>query len=188
PFLVGDHAEEALIPDYLGAGNVLDRALVHSGRYRAGDRGTNHAAVHHAGHFDIGAEISLGEDERRDVFALNRLADDLVVLRIFRLGLARRVERIAELAVPGKRYIKITAADQFGIAAALRHLGAGMTAAVVDREPLGRHAEPLRRELDENAVRFGGGRAQLLAAFLDAGGARGAALIHTGAGIAHHDL
>src|SRR5262249_44552722 len=41
PLLVGDHAEEALIPDYLGAGNVLDRALVHSGRYRASDRGTN---------------------------------------------------------------------------------------------------------------------------------------------------
>src|SRR6516225_4081385 len=114
--LVDDYAEEALIPHHPGAGNVLDRALVHSGGYRAGDRGTNHAAVHHAGHFDIGTEVPLGEDERRDVFALNRLADDLVVLRIFGLGLAGRVERIADLAVPGKRDIEITPAHQFGIA------------------------------------------------------------------------
>jgi len=60
--------------------------------------------------------------------------------------------------------------------------------AAIDRKPLWRHAEFLRGELDENAARFGGGGAQLLTAFLDASGARGTTLIHTGVGVAHHDL
>jgi hypothetical protein len=37
----------------------------------------------HAGDFDVGAEILLRKDFRRDVWPFDRLADDLVVLRIF---------------------------------------------------------------------------------------------------------
>ena len=51
--------------------------------------------MHHAGHFDVGAEVFLREHFRRDIGALDRLADDLVILGIFRLGLSGRVERIA---------------------------------------------------------------------------------------------
>ena len=89
PFLVGDHAEEALVPDHLGAGNVLDRAFVDLHRHRAGDRRTDHAAVHHARHLHVGAEVFLRIDLGRDVLALDRLADDLVVLRILRLAPCR---------------------------------------------------------------------------------------------------
>ena len=47
--------------------------------------------MHHAGDFDVRAEILLGEHLRGDVLALDRLADDLVILGVFRLRLAGRV-------------------------------------------------------------------------------------------------
>ena len=98
PFLVGDDAEEALVPDHFGAGNVLDRAFVDLDRHRAGDRRADHAAMHHARHLDVGAEVFLRVDLGRDVLAVDRLADDLVVLRVLRLGLAGRIERVARSA------------------------------------------------------------------------------------------
>ena len=62
PFLVGDDAEEALLPYDFGARNVLDRSFVDLDRHRARNLRTDHAAVHHAGHFDVGDEIELRED------------------------------------------------------------------------------------------------------------------------------
>ena len=93
PFLVGNDAEEALVPHHFGAGNVLDRAFVHLHRHAAGHRGTDHAPMHHARHLHIGDEVLLGEDLWRHVLALDRLADDFVLARLFRLCLAGRIER-----------------------------------------------------------------------------------------------
>ena len=55
PFLRRDDAEEAVLVHHLRAGDVLDRALVDLDRHRARDRRTDHAAVHHARHLDVGA-------------------------------------------------------------------------------------------------------------------------------------
>ena len=107
PFFFGDDAKKPFPPHDTGARNVLDRVFVDIDRHGAGDGGSDHAAVDHARYFDVGAEILLRKDERRDVFAFDRLADNLVVLRIFGLGLARRVKRIADLAIPGERDVDI---------------------------------------------------------------------------------
>ena len=95
PFLVGNHAEETLIPDHFGARNVLDRAVVDLHRHRAGYRRPDHAAVHHVRHLDVGNEVLLAEDFRRDVLSFDRLADDLVLARLLGLRLAGRVQRVA---------------------------------------------------------------------------------------------
>ena len=185
PFAVGDDAEEALVQHHLGAGNVLDRAFVDLDRHRAGDRRPDHPAVHHAGHFDVDDEIFLAEDFRRDVVALDRLADDLVILRVLRLGLARRVQRIAVFAVPVELHIEIAAADQFGVAYLLCCVAYGVDDAVGHRQLIRRQAEFFCRQLDQHAPRFGCGHAHLLAAVLDAGRAGGAALVHARFGVAH---
>ena len=51
PLLVGDDAEEALVPDHFGGRDIFDRAFVDAHRHGAGDRGTDHAGMDHAGHF-----------------------------------------------------------------------------------------------------------------------------------------
>ena len=188
PFLVGDDAEESLLPHHPRAGDVRDRAFLDFHRHAAGDGGADHAAVHHAGPPDVGAEVLLRVDLGRDVLARDRLADDLVILRILRLGLAGRVERVAPLLVPIELHVEITAADQLGIGGALARVVLGMHHAVADGERVGDEAELGRRHLDEHAARFRGGHAHLHAAPLDAGRARGAALVHAGGGIAHDDL
>ena len=71
--------------------------------------------MHHPGHLDVGAEVLLREDFGRDVGAGNRLADNLVLFRIFRLCLARCIQRIVELAVPGELDVEIAPADQLGV-------------------------------------------------------------------------
>jgi hypothetical protein len=60
----------------------------------------------HAGYFDVSTKVLLREDFGRDVLPFNRLADDLVVLRIFRLCLARRIKRIADLAIQASVTLK----------------------------------------------------------------------------------
>ena len=185
PFLVGDDPEEALLPHHLGARDVLDRAVVDLHRHAAGDRRTDHAAVRHARHLDVGAEVLLRVDLGRDVLAGDRLADDLVVLRVLRLRLAGSIERIAHLLVPVELDVEVAPADQLGIGRLLRRIGLGVHDAVADGERLRRQAELGGRHLDEHAPRLGGGHAHLLAAVLDAGRARGAALVHAGGGVAH---
>ena len=76
--------------------------------------------MHHARHLHVGAEVLLGEDLRRDVFALDRLADDLVLAWILRLRLAGRVERVAVLFVPVELDVEIFSADQLGVEMRLR--------------------------------------------------------------------
>jgi hypothetical protein len=66
----------------------------------------------HARDFDVGAEVLLREHFRCDVLPFDRLADNLVVPRIFRLRFARRVKRIADLAIPGERDVEIAPADE----------------------------------------------------------------------------
>ncbi len=68
--------------------------------------------MHHPGHLHVGYEVFLGEDLWRDVLALDRLADDLVLARILWLRLAGRVEGVAVLLVPVELDIEILAADQ----------------------------------------------------------------------------
>ena len=116
---------------------------------------------------------------------VDRLADDLVVLRILRLGLAGRIERVAPLLVPVELDVEVAPADQLGIGRLLRRIALGVHDAVGDGERVGRQAELRRRHLDEDAARFGRGHAHLLAAELDTGGAGGAALVHAGGGVSH---
>ena len=185
PFLVGDDAEEALLPHHLGAGDLLDRAFVDLHRHRAGDGGADHAAMHHVRHLDVGAEVFLRVDLGRDVLARDRLADDPVILRVLGLGLAGRVEGVVELLIPVELDVEIAPADQLGVGRFLARIALGMHHAVGDGERVGRQGEPRRRHLHEHAARLGGRHAHLLAAHLDAGRARGAALVHAGGGIAH---
>ncbi len=188
PLLVGDDAEEALVPDHLGGRDIFDRALVDTHRHGAGDRRTDHAGMDHAGHFHVGAEVFLREHLWRDVFALDRLADDLVVLRIFRLRLARRVERIAVFAVPVEMDVEVTPADELGVAHLLGGIAHRMDNTVGDRQLIGRHVELVGRHGDQHAPRFGCGHAHLPAALLQTGRAGRAALIDAGCGVAHEHL
>ena len=98
PLLVGDHGEEIVLAHHPRAGDVLDRGLVDPDRGRAGDRRADHAGMQHAGHLHVGDERLLAEHLGGDVGALDRLADDLVVLRVLWLGLAGGVERCCRSA------------------------------------------------------------------------------------------
>ena len=144
--------------------------------------------MHHARHFNVGAKILLGENFRRDVLPFDRLPDDRVRLRVFRLRLARSVERIAVFAVPVEMHVEVTATDEIGIADLFCGLVRSMHDAVRDRQLLGRRGELVGRHRDQNAPRFGGGHAHLLAAFLKAGRTGSSALVHAGRGIAHEDF
>ena len=188
PFLVGDDAEEALVPDHFGARNVLDRGFIDFYRHGAGNGRTDHPSMHHAGHLHVGAEIFLGEDLWRDVFALDRLADDLVLARIFRLRFAGRVERVALLLVPVELDIEIFAADQLGVGNAFRLVVACAHNAISDDKLVGRHGQLAGRHLDQHAACFRRRHAHLLAAHLDAGRTGGTALVHRIGGVAHVDL
>ncbi len=70
----------------------------------------------------------------------------------------------------------------------MSRLNAALIAAVDDDELIGRRAELVGGHLEQHAARFGRGHAHLLAAELDAGRARGAALVHARRGVAHVDL
>src|SRR4029077_14465364 len=100
PFPLRDDADEADLPDDLRAWNVPDRAFVDFHRHGARDGRTDPAGMDHAGHLEIGDVVLLTEDLRRDVCALHRLSEDLVVLRRFWLRLAGSIERVADLFVP----------------------------------------------------------------------------------------
>ncbi len=140
------------------------------------------------GRFTSVHERFRAERLRRDVGPPDRLADDLVFLGVLRRRLARRVERVADLLVPFKLDVEVAPADQLGVGGALRGIALGVDDAVGDGQLIGRQIELLRRHLDQHPARFGRSRAHLLAAVLDAGGARRAALVHAGAGVGHEDL
>jgi hypothetical protein len=108
--------------DNLCARDVLDRALVDRDRHRARHLRTDHPAVHHAGHLDVHHIVFLGEHLRRHVTALDRLADDLVVLVGLGLRLARGIERVAHLLVPLELHVEVFAAEQLGVGCRLRHV------------------------------------------------------------------
>ncbi len=188
PLARREHGEEAFLPHHLGARNLLDRRLVDFHGHRARDRGPDHARVQHARHLDVGAEVLLREHLRRHVLALDALADDLVVLGILRLRLAGRVERIAVFLVPGELDVEVLPADQVGIARLLGGIVLRVHDAVRDGELVGCNAELRRRHLDQHAARFRGGDAHLLAAILDAGRARGAALVDACSRVGEVDL
>ena len=86
PLGLRHHAEEiALAHDLHDAGDVLDRAFVDAFELGADRRRPDHAAVQHAAHAQI---VDVGEAPGhlgRDVDARDRLADDLVVLRVLEL-------------------------------------------------------------------------------------------------------
>src|SRR5262249_7083230 len=88
PFLVGDDAEKALLPDHFRARDIANRGFIDLHWHGARDRRTDHASVQHPGAFHVGAEVRLRIDDRRDVLARDRLADDLVFFRVLWLGLA----------------------------------------------------------------------------------------------------
>ena len=142
--------------------------------------------MHHAGHPDVADIDGAGKDLVGDVAARERLADDLQLVGRFRLGLAVGGKRVADLAVPVELGAEIAAADELAIADALRRIVLGRDDAVADGELVRRHVELLRRHLDEEAPRLGGGVAHLRAAELEAGAAAGAALIDGARGVAHH--
>ena len=188
PFLVGDHREEVVLPHHARARNVLDRGFVDLDRGRARDRRADHAGMHHARNLHVGDERLLAEHLGCDVGAFDRLADDLVVLRVLRLGLAGGVERIADLLVPFELDVEIAPADQLGVARLLGRVAFGVHDAVGDGELVGGKAKLLRRHLHEHPARLGRRGAHLHTAALDAGRAGGAALVHAGAGVGHVHL
>jgi hypothetical protein len=188
PFLVRDHAEETLLPHHLGAGDVLDRAVVDLDRDRAGDCRTDHAAMHHPGHLHVGAEVFLTENFRRHIFARDRPADDLVGARILRLRLARGIKRIARLLVPVELDVEIPPADQLRVGDLFGLVALRLHSALDHRQFVGRHIELGGGHFDQHAARFGGSCAHLHAAALDAGRARGAALVDAGGGVTHDDF
>ena len=116
PFLVGDDAEEALVPDHLGARDILDRASSTFTGTAPATGGRIMRPCTMPGTLMSVTKSACGKDLRRDVVARNRLADDLVGLRIFRLRLAGRVERIAVFAVPVEMDVEELPADQLGVA------------------------------------------------------------------------
>jgi hypothetical protein len=75
----------------------------------------------------------------RDVFALDRLADDLVVAWLFRLRLAGRIEGVAELLVPVELNVEIFPADHLRVGDALGLVVTGAHHAVSDDELFGRY-------------------------------------------------
>ena len=139
----------------------------------------------HARNFHVGDERLLAEHLRSDIGAFDRLADDLVVLRVLRLGLAGGVKRVADLLVPFKLDVEVAAADQLGVARLLRRVARRMHYAVDDGELVGWQSKLLRRHFHQHAARFRRGDAHLPAAGLDAGRAGRAALVHAGAGVGH---
>ncbi len=187
PFAIRHHAEEAALPDDLRALDVLDAGLIDLHRDRARNRRTDHAPMHHAGHLHVGAEVLLREDLRRDVLALDRLADDFVCGVRLRLRLAGCVERIAPLLVPLELDVEVAPADQFGIGRFLVAIERGAHRAIDDDKLVGGRAELFGRHFEQHAARFGRCHAHLLAAELNAGGAGRAALVHRGRGVAHVD-
>ena len=188
PLLIGDDAEEALVPHHLDGRDILDRAFVDADGNGAGNSGPDHSAMRHAGHFDVRAKIGLREHLSGDVVACNRLADDGVILGILRLCLAGSVKRIAVFAVPVEMDVEEPPADEIGVTDALRGVGRGVNNAVGHLKLFGGKAEPVGRHGDQDAPRLGGGHAHLLAALLNAGRARRAALVDAGRGVADENL
>ncbi len=172
PFLVGDHGEEVAFAHHARAGDALDRPLVDAHGRRARDRRADHAGMDHARDFHVGDERLLAEHLGRDVGALDRLADNSVVLWIFRLRLAGRVERVADLLVPVELDVEVPPADQLGVGNLLVAVECGAHDAVSDNELVGRCTEPcpqpsrpargvLRRPRRASAARRSGCRSSL---------------------------
>ena len=87
PLALGDDAEEIALPhDLDDAGDIFERCLVDILERGADRRRANDAPVQHPGHAEV---LHVGEASRhfvRDVDARHRLADQFVVLGIFRGG------------------------------------------------------------------------------------------------------
>src|ERR1700733_1046255 len=169
PFLVGNHAEEALIPNDLGTRNVLDRAVVDLRRHRASHWRPDHPAVDHIRRLDVGNEVLLTEHLRCDVLSLDRLTDDFVLAWLLRLRLAGRVQRVANLLVPGELNVEILPTDQLRIGYVLRRIVDNADDAVVDNEAFDRCRERGSGHLDQYAPGFRRRHAHLFAAELNAG-------------------
>src|SRR5439155_27159955 len=150
-----------------------------------GGRRAEHGAVRHVGPRHVGAEVLLGVDGRRDILARDRLADGVILLRVLRLGFAWGIERVAVFLVPVELDVEVAPTDQLLVGDLLLRVGLGVDDAPAHRELVRRQVKLLCRHLDQDAPRFGGGDAHLLAAQLDAGRAGGAALVHRGGGYAH---
>ncbi len=187
PFALGDDAEEALVAHDPNAGDVVHRALVDRDRHRTGDRRADHAAVQHPRHLDVGHVVEGAKDLGRDVETRRRGADDLVGAGRLGLGLPFGDKVVAELAVPLHRQVEIAVADQLAIAEFARRIARHGDDAVDDFEPIGRHAEPRRGQLEEHAARLGRGIAQGDAALLHPGAAARTTLVDGPLGVAHHD-
>src|ERR1700722_14034351 len=169
PFLVGNHAEETLIPDHFGTRNALDRAVVDLHRYRTCYRRPDHPAVNHIRDLDVGNEVFLTEHRRRDVLSFDWLAYDFVLARLLGLRLAGRVQRVANLLVPGELNVEILSADQLRIGNALRWIVGNADDAVVDNEAFDRCRERGSGHLDQHAPCFRRRHTHLFAAELNAG-------------------
>src|SRR5262249_4720211 len=112
PFPRPRTTEEGLAPPHLGTGDVLRARPLDFAGNGAGGPTPEGARMQHAGLLDVGAVVLLGKDLRGHVLALDALADDLVILEVFRLGLARCIERVAVLLVPVELDVEVLAADQ----------------------------------------------------------------------------
>ena len=78
PFGLGDDAEEVLDADHAHVGDAGDRRLIHGEQLRAHAGRPDHAAVQHAGQFEIVDEGLGARAFAGDVGARERLADDAV--------------------------------------------------------------------------------------------------------------
>jgi hypothetical protein len=76
--VLGHDAEKPLVMHDPHAWNVAHRPLVDRERHGVGNRRSDHAAVQHFRHFDVGDVVEPAEDFGRDVETRRRLADDPV--------------------------------------------------------------------------------------------------------------
>ena len=186
PFPGRDHADEVALADKLGARNAGDGGFIHRDHGRARDGRADHAAMQHAVDADVRDPGAGAEHLALDVQARRRGADDFVLLVALGLGGCGQRQRVAILVVPADLRMEIAAADHLGIADLLRRIAHNRNDAVIDGQPLDRHAQFLGRAGDEHAARFGAGHAQRRAGKAHARAARGAALIDGARGVALH--
>ena len=166
------------------AGNALHRRLVDADERGAGKRRAHVTRVDHAWHFHVHRPLQRSVHLRWNVVAPRRLAD--VLHPLHRLQLRDAGGGVGVLA--GQGDIEFLAANQLAVGdGAFGGITvSGTDDAVTDGERRRRHAEMLRRHLEQHTARFRRDAAHRVAVGLQCVRSARAALIDGDVGAAHH--